>query len=49
MMENYDEILKATETSLNANGTAEKGYAAVTESVAYQMNQMQAAWEKLAL
>jgi TP901 family phage tail tape measure protein len=49
MMENYDEILRATETSLNANGTAERGYAAVTESVSYQVNQMQAAWEKLAL
>jgi hypothetical protein len=48
-MENYDEILKATETSLNANGTAEKGYAAITESVSYQMNQMTNAWDQLAL
>jgi hypothetical protein len=49
MMENYDEILKATETSLNANGTAEKGYIAITESVSYQMNQMTNAWDELAL
>jgi hypothetical protein len=45
MMENYDEILKATETSINANGTAEKGYAAITESVSYQINQMANAWD----
>lgn len=49
MMENYDEILKATTTSINASGTAEKGYIAVTESVAYQMNQMKNAWDDLAL
>lgn len=46
-MDNYDKVMKATEVSATANGTANQKYADVMESIDAKINQFIATWEKL--
>lgn len=45
-MENYDKVLRYTNESLNAAGTAEEKYGVVLESLQGKINQLISMWEK---
>ena len=48
LMENYDSYKEAIETSAESAGTAEEKYEAYTDSIEYQVQRLEAAWEGLA-
>lgn len=48
LLNNYDEVLRLTETSLNSTGTAEQKFSIYTESVEAKLNKLKATWQELA-
>ena len=48
LLNNYDEVLKLTEESLNSTGTAEKKFGTYTDSVEAKVNKLKSSFQELA-